>query len=133
MSVTSTDRLLGPAITETLDALDLLPEDAAAAQLARRIAQQLDDSAFAERAADKVLRAVVDRGLVTGEEMEALDALKRKLSARTAVADLAPKLLAVLIELGATRKARAALGTTKPKVATAADQAMARLRAVPGA
>ena len=46
------DELLSPAIAETLAALDLKPEDAAAAQLARRYAAAIDaarDPAWAAR------------------------------------------------------------------------------------
>ncbi|HEY3691266.1 MAG TPA: hypothetical protein VGL46_13320 [Pseudonocardiaceae bacterium] len=118
MALTSTERLLTPAILDTLGQLALGPADAAVEQLAVRLGQQLDDAVWSERGADKIIKAVIAEGLCSGEEQEALDALRRKLSARMAVADLGPKLLAVLEALGATPMARAKIAKLVPTGAT---------------
>lgn len=114
MALTSTDRLLTPAILTTLAELKLGPVDSAAVKLAERMAQQLDDALWLERTADKVLKAVADAGVASGEELDALDALRSKVSARAAVSDLGPKLAALLGELGATPMARAKLAKLVP-------------------
>lgn len=99
------DRLLAPAVTASLDEIELEPEDAAAAKLAERYAREIDQADAAAAQADKVLRQIDDEDFDT---RELVSALKAKLGARTAVSDLGPKLLAALAELGATPKARAA-------------------------
>lgn len=100
----SADRLLAPAVTAALDVIELEGEDIAARKLAERYAREIDQADAAAAHAERVLRAVGD----DPELHELVSALKAKLSARVAVSDLGPKLLAVLDSLGATPKARAA-------------------------
>lgn len=114
MALTSADRLLAPAIVATLAELNLGPVDSAAVRLAERLALQLDDAMWLEVAADKILKAVLAAGVLADEELDALDALRRKLSARGALSDLGPKLLAVLDDLGATPMSRAKLAKMLP-------------------
>lgn len=138
MSVTSADRLLAPAVAETLDALDLGPLDAGAARLACRMATQIDDAARAERAADKVLERLIDAGYSEEDSLfDEVTALRQKMAARLAVTDLGPKLLAVLVELGATPKARAQIAKLTPQTGrgapSAASRALASVRGDRGA
>jgi hypothetical protein len=114
-AMTSQDRTVLPAISATLRELDLADVDQGAAQLAVRIAQQLDDAQWAERVADKVLRKIVDEAVWPDETITAMEAVKAKLAARVAVSDLAPKLTAVLMELGGTPMSRAKLAKLTPK------------------
>lgn len=117
MGSTSADRLLTPAIIATLDVLDLGPIDLGAAKLAVRMAQQIDDAAWSEKAADKILQHVIDAGYPADDPVHVeVDALRRKLAARLAVAELGPKLLAVLVEVGATPLARAKIAKLVPVV-----------------
>jgi hypothetical protein len=78
--VTDTENLLVPAVNQTIDALDLKPEDAAAVKLAQRYAAAIDDSVF------------------DGPRAHA-----------SAMRWIAPQLLAVLESLGATPLARTRL------------------------
>jgi hypothetical protein len=136
--VTSGNRELLPSISATLAELKLDEVDSAASQLLRRYAQQLDDSIWAERAADKVLKRIEVGGLKdasghvlpdddftewTDDERaslrEEVGALRAKLAARTAVADLGPKLLTVLEAIGATPMARAKIAKMVPPSAAA--------------
>ncbi|MFD4196631.1 terminase small subunit [Amycolatopsis thermoflava] len=103
----STDRQLAPAVAETLTNLELSEQDKAVSRLARTYAEQIDRAAGAAAQADHVLRLAVERE-EDPDTLELIRALKAKLAERTAVTDLGPKLLAALVELGATPKARAA-------------------------
>ncbi|MFF5992592.1 terminase small subunit [Prauserella flavalba] len=100
------DRLLLPAVTESLASLTLNPEDRALSRLAETYARQLDQAAGAAAQADKVLRAA--RAEEDPDLVELVSALKAKLAVRVAVESLGPKLLAALDALGASPKARAA-------------------------
>jgi hypothetical protein len=100
------DRLLTPAVVETVENLELQPEDVALAKLAERYAREIDGASAAGAQADKVLREVGD----DPELAELVGALKAKLGARSAMENLGPKLLAVLDALGATPKARTSAG-----------------------
>lgn len=97
------DELIAPAVAETIAALDLRPEDAAAVKLAQLYASQIDDCTGAE---DPKLGAWAARWI-------------------------APLLLACLAELGATPAARAALAR-KGGPPVAAENQLAKLRAVSG-
>ncbi|MEU0467203.1 hypothetical protein ABZ215_24650 [Amycolatopsis sp. NPDC006131] len=102
----SADRLLGPAVAETLSNLELSGEDLALSRLAGVYAAQIDHAAGAAAQADRVLRAAIEDG-ADQELVDLVQALKAKLAERTAVAELGPKLQAALTELGATPKYRA--------------------------
>lgn len=102
----SADDLLAPAVAETLNALELQPEDAGAARLAETYAKALDRASAIEAAADRVLRKANDED---PELAELVSALKGKLAAATTLRELGPKLHDVLTALGANPKGRAAL------------------------
>lgn len=105
------DRLLLPAVQSSLDALDLTPEDQGARRLAESYARSLDQAAAIEAQARGVLRDAAggDEDLVARVE-----ALTQALSARTALVQVGPKLESLLVQLGATPKARAAFKPAAP-------------------
>jgi len=105
------------AVDTTLAAIEPPDKDAAAAKLAQKYADALDEAKAIERAADKVLERVI-RGGVDGvsddlgevERADLLDevkALRNKLVARAALVAIGQRLEAVLNDLGATPSARA--------------------------
>jgi hypothetical protein len=116
------DRLLAPAVAASLAVLDLPDADEAAVKLADTYARAIDEAKSAERWADKVLAKVDDES----DTFDEVKALRLKLTARSALADLGPKLTALLVELGATPKARAAMAKGKP-AQTVPDPASAGL------
>lgn len=128
-ALAAVDRLLLPAVQETLAALDLPPEFGAASRLAESYARGLDSAAGMEAAARVVLRDAA------GEDEDLLarvQALTQALAARTALVQIGPKLESVLGQLGATPKGKAALG--KPKEPDRSESALSRLQSVaPGA
>jgi hypothetical protein len=65
----SVDNLIAPAVTETVDALDLAPEDAAAVRLAKQYAAAIDDAPMDERV--KVLSDLGPRLLTALTELGA--------------------------------------------------------------
>lgn len=100
MALTSADRLLAPAVAETLQALHLGVTDQAAAKLAERYAVELDQAAAIAAHADRVLKLAGEAD--DPDLLEQVTALRNRLTARSCVADLGPKLAALLGELGAT-------------------------------
>ena len=92
----SADSMLGPAVAETIQSLPLETQDTAAATLAEQYAAAIDNRGCAECA-----------------------------SKHDALAELGPKLLACLVELGATPRSRAAAG----KGGAAGGGKLAQLRA----
>lgn len=100
------DRKLLTAVDETLANLDLSPQDAALAQLARRYAATIDRAEAISAQAAKIP--------FDPDSAEAVEQLRKKVSAQVTMADLGPKLLAALDALGATPKARAAAGKPPP-------------------
>jgi len=112
------DDLLAPAVAEMLRHLDLADEDIAAARLARRYAETIDNAAII--AADLA-------DLANDEDLaRRVAVLAAKVDAQTVLDTLGPKLLAVLESLGATPKARAAL--RKGGTQGAGQGRLARLR-----
>ncbi|HEY0638703.1 MAG TPA: hypothetical protein VGD67_13720 [Pseudonocardiaceae bacterium] len=91
--------LLAPAVSETVQALPARPEDSAAVRLAERYAAQIDEAH--QIAAE--LAEIVPAG---DDQARRLDALTKRVEAHTVLSELGPRLLAVLVELGATPKAR---------------------------
>lgn len=120
------------AVDTTIEALDLPAEHEAAAALARLYAEQLDSAHAAEAAADRVLR-LAEMEATEPEVFELLQTLRSKLAARTAIANLGPRLESLLGRLLATPKDAGA--TAKPSPADnrhpAPTGALARLRSVP--
>ena len=102
----ASDRLLAFAVVESIESLDLSPEDAALAKIAEKYAREIDGAAAAAVQADRVLREIDD----DPDLSELVGALKAKLAYRSALENLGPKLVAVLDALGATPKARASAG-----------------------
>jgi hypothetical protein len=93
-------------VRETLDKLDLQPEDAALKALAEQYASTMDRAAAI---AAKAASLPPDPDI-----MEELDRLRKRVSAQVTVSDVGPKLLAALDALGATPKARSAVGKPAP-------------------
>lgn len=106
----SADALELPAVQEALGALDLSSADAAAVRLAEVYARRLDDAQWVEVAADRVLRQVADDPDADVDLVDAVRALRNKLSAQATTAALGPKLHDVMNDLGGTPAARAKLG-----------------------
>lgn len=102
---------MATAVAATLDALNehAAPADAATHQLAARYARELDNAEWIGRGAEKIIRMVEEDPDTDIDLLQAVQALRNKLSARQTLADLGPKLTALLVELGATPKARAAM------------------------
>lgn len=112
MALTSADRLLAPAVAETLTALHLGVTDQAAAKLAERYAVELDQAAAIAAHADRVLKLAGEAD--DPDLLEQVTALRNRLTARSCVADLGPKLLAVLDEVGGTPLGRARIAKLAP-------------------
>jgi hypothetical protein len=112
------DRKLTPAVEETLGTLQLAPEDAAVARLALSYARTIDQAA--------AIAALAAKLPFDPDTAEAVEQLRKRVSAQATMGDLGPKLLAALDALGATPKARASAGKTPP--AGAAVSKLAALR-----
>lgn len=100
------DRKLTPAVEETLEKLTLQPEDAALARLVLSYARTIDQAAAIAAHAAKI-----------PFDPDTADEVKRlasRVSAQVTMSDLGPKLLAALDALGASPKARAAVGKPAP-------------------
>jgi len=120
-------------IGKTLDALELDTVYSAAAELALTYARQLDQAAAVRAQADKALRTAYE----TGDEamVEQVTALRAKLSERDCVDRIGRDMAALLDQLHATPKARAAVDKDKAKghggrQAPPSSGALARLRSV---
>lgn len=102
--IQSTDQLLAPAVAETIEQLEPADTDAAAVQLARRYAEIIDraEAVAAEADAAFALLALDD---IDGRRY--LAKIVAKVEAQTVLAELGPKLLAVLESLAATPAGRA--------------------------
>jgi predicted nucleic acid-binding Zn-ribbon protein len=90
---------LRSAVETTLTALDLKDRDAAAAELARQLASEIDDAERAEHFAERALEHVDSED----EELAALiRTLKAKAGHRDAIVRCGQRLEAVLVQLQAT-------------------------------
>lgn len=105
----STDRQMAPAVQETLENLDLSPEDIAASRLAMQYARAIDRAQAIAADAAKIDLSSADETTVVKVE-----ALRKRVGGHAAVAEIGPKLHTLLNELGATPKARAALSKLDP-------------------
>ncbi len=111
---------LRAAVDQTLEAIDVAPEEAAAAELARQLASEIDDAATAERWATLALRQVADDDDPDAELEELIRGLKAKVSRRDALVRVGQRLEAVLVQLQATPAARGkAASAGPPRVAGA--------------
>lgn len=99
-------------VDRTVAALPQADGDAAAVHLARLLAQQIDDRATVARAAAKALGQAVALGDDT--LIEQVEALRARLGEREALDKLGARLLAVLVELQATPKARGKVPAALP-------------------
>jgi len=132
MTLQPEERSLEAAVEVTLSALDLEPEDLAISRLSLRYARELDQAAAVAAQADKVLRAIGRSDDAPEDVLEMVSALKAKLSARSAVEQIGPKLQSALDALGATPKARKAL-TDGSKGAPSGRSRLAAFRDAKGA
>lgn len=114
----STERKLVPAVEETLSNLVLDPGDAALSRLAMQYARTIDQAA--------AIAAQAARIPFDPDSAEAVEQLRKRVSAQVTMSDLGPKLLAALDALGATPKARAS--SSKPQAAGGKSK-LAALRA----
>ena len=92
---------LAAKVAETLESLELGPEDAALAQIAREYAAQVDRAA--------IIAAQLAKLTPSPDTEEELGRLRARVSAHQVLIDLGPKLQSALDALGATPKARSAL------------------------
>lgn len=107
---------LAAKVQETLDKLELRPEDAALAALALEYGRTVDRAAAIAAQAAKIP--------FDPDTAEAVEQLRKRVTAHATMADLGPKILAVLDALGATPKARAQSPKATGKRAASALQAM---------
>lgn len=99
-------RGLAEKVRETLEKLEIRPEDAALAALTVEYARTIDQA--------KVIAARAAKVPYDPDTAEELANLRKRVSAQVTMADLGPKLLAALDALGATPKARASAGKPSP-------------------
>jgi len=93
-------------VRETLEKLQLQPEDAAVSALAVEYAETIDNAAELAKAAE-ALPYDPDTAVMVAR-------LKTRVDAHVVMVDLGPKLLAALDALGATPKARQVAGKPAP-------------------
>lgn len=93
-------------VGETLEKLQLQPEDAAVSALAVEYAETIDNAAELAKAAEAVPYDPDTAAMVAR--------LKTRVDAHVVMSELGPKLLAALTALGATPAARAAAGKPAP-------------------
>lgn len=98
---------LADAVARTVQSFAESDVDAAAMALADLLARQIDGAAAVARQADKVLAAIGDDE-EDADAREMVQALRAKLTERDTLDKLGARLLAVLVELQATPKARGA-------------------------
>lgn len=99
-------RGLAAKVEETLEKLDLAPEDAAVSALAVQYARTIDRAA--------AIAADAARVPFDPDTAEAVEQLRKRVAAHTTMSDLGPKLLAALEALQATPRARATAGKPAP-------------------
>jgi hypothetical protein len=103
------------ALAEALAALEVQPRDAAAAELARELAAEIDQAEVAERVADKALRMAAEEDREDLEEL--IRALRTRAGHRDAIVRCGQRLESLLIQLGATPAARGKAGGSVTPVA----------------
>lgn len=106
-SVEPAKRRIAAALDDALHGLTIRPEDGATVALARRYAADLDDASVVAASLAKALRDL--RGEVALELYDRFAALATRIEDTTVLGLLGPKLLAALMELGMTPRARAAV------------------------
>lgn len=124
--------LLAPTVRQTLGALPLGDADQAAAELAYRYAQQIDQAEAAAKIAERAVKSLMREDLDDDDHEKYVYALAAKVEAAALLAQLGPKLLAVLESLGATPAARSKLkGVKTPDAAPSALERLRQSRARP--
>lgn len=108
-------RSLAAHTDTTLAALDLTDVEAAASELARRYAAEIDGAAAWRARADRAARSVLDEHGPESALYEEVEALRAKLAERTALAGIGKLLHALLAELCATPKSRGGARPPAPK------------------
>lgn len=111
-------------VNATLAALSLDPSDAAAQELCRTYARELDGAAAVRARADRAVKEARLRG--DDEHTVEVDALRAKLSERAALVQVGKLLHLLLAELQATPKARGGFKAPPSKTGT-----LHRLRSAP--
>lgn len=117
------------AVSTTLDARPDEPRDAAAAELARRYAAEIDGAAAARARADRVAERVFEEQGSESALYEEVQSLRAKLSERTALLGLGKNLHALLVDLMAVPRARQGKGgeQTPPAAPEGPDAAVFRI------
>lgn len=100
------EELLAPAVADTVTQLKPAPTDTAAVRLAQRYAALIDRAEQAVADAENAI-AELDEDDIAGRHY--VTSLRAKVEAQAVLAELGPKLLAVLESLAATPAARAKL------------------------
>jgi len=103
-------------VTQTLTALSLEATDAAAQELCRTYARELDGAAAVRARADKAVKEARLRG--DDEHAAEVEALRAKLSERAALVQIGKLLHLLLAELQATPKARGGFKAPPSKTGT---------------
>jgi hypothetical protein len=103
-------------VDQTITALHLEDADAAALELARTYARELDTAAAIRARADKAVKEARLRG--DDEHAAEVEALRAKLSERAALVQVGKLLHALLAELNATPKARGGFKAPPSKTGT---------------
>lgn len=114
---------ISDSLDSTIAALDPAELDAAAVELARIYARQIDQAAAIQARADKAMREAEKNG--DESLIEQMAALRAKLGERECVDRIGARLHALLVDLQATPKARAGVAKPGPK----AGGTLHRLRA----
>lgn len=108
-----TDRiLLLESVEKTVDGLATVDVDAAIVHLAQLYADEVDTAAAWRARADRAARKVREEHGDESALYEEVEALRAKLSERTALLALGKQLQSALVELGATPRSRAAKSGT---------------------
>jgi hypothetical protein len=103
-------------VDQTIAALQLEDSDAAALELARTYARELDTAAAIRSRADKAVKEARLRG--DDEHTAEVEALRAKLSERAALVQVGKLLHLLLAELNATPKARGGFKAPPSKTGT---------------
>jgi hypothetical protein len=97
---------LRTAVDATLAALDLGDRDQAAAELARLLADEIDQAEVAERVAERALRMTSDEPDEDVELKDLIRSLRTRCGHRDAIVRCGQRLEGILVQLQATPAAR---------------------------
>lgn len=122
---------LTDAVSTTVDALKLDGVDAALVALLRRWAREVDAAAAVRAQADRTVADVLDDQGPDSALYERVTALRAKLGERECLDRLGARVLAALVELNATPRARS--NGKAPAAAPTSTGALGKLRGLPSA